>query len=287
MRAAAAAALFVVLGFGLARPAGATLVGVGFDLESSPMFSIAEDGSGVEIGQAGASLLNSLGLSQDGTSLISAGRLSSSSTDRWLVDIDLSGPTNAMASPLARLVLIGTSDPEVDVRGLTYDLGGTLFMINDPSGALAEDILYTVDVNLGTQIATATQVGATGFTGIQALTVSPLGELFAWDIGRGLSTINPSTGVATDVNPGVGGVSDIQAIAFVDGRLFGARNSLFEINPITGEFTEIGAILPFPGDADIRGLSAHPVPEPGTWALLLLGLAGLRRVAGRRSVRAR
>jgi hypothetical protein len=210
--------LILAVLFGLGQPAGANsvdsydLVGVAFGISDSPVFGISELGPGSELGLTGVELLNSLTLAPDRMNLLSVGRFSGGS-DRYLIEIDLLGPTGTAWSDRWLLNLPGAN--EVDVRALAFDAAGTLFLINDPSGFGGIDSLYRIDPE---------------------------------DI--------------------VGGV------ATVDGTLYGARDSLFEIDPSTGAFTEIGPILDGQA-ADVRGLNPMPVPEPGTWALLALALGGL------------
>lgn len=273
------AVLLAVL-LGLGQPARANSItvdfyGVGFDTVNSPLFGISASGPGVELGMTGIELLNSLAVNPDGLALVSVGRLANDGLDRWLVEVDPAGPPTSMATPLALLDLVGAA--KVDVRGLAYDLTGTLFLINDKDPfAVGIDDLYRV-TSIAGGTATAELVGPTGFSGMQSLAVGPLGTpwvgtLFGWDVDKGLATLDPSTGVATDVNLSVGGTSDIQGLAFLDGTLYGARNSLFIVDPATGEFTELDRIFESES-ADVRGLA--PVPEPGTWALLALALGAL------------
>ena len=56
-------------------------------------------------------------------------------------------------------------------------------------------------------------------------------------------------------------------------------DKLYIVNLGTGAATLIGAIGAIGG---IQGLSLAPVPEPGTWALMLTGLFGLGLTARRR-----
>jgi hypothetical protein len=273
---ACAAVLFWTL-VGPGQPAkanaiGVDLYGVSWDEVSGLLYQISEAGPGAEIGGTGVAELNSLALAPS-QELQSAGLLIGDPGRSWLVSIDPAGAPGALATPLAVLDL-GLGDDAPDIRGLTYDLAGTLFLIQDPTGFGGTDDLYRLtSLDLTGQVATAELVGPTGFTAVQALTTSPLGALYAWDVNAGLLTVDPATGVATDVNPSQGGTGDIQAISFgPDGRLFGARNSLFEIDPATGAFTELGLIVSGDG-ANVRGLAA--VPEPGTGALLALAAAGL------------
>src|SRR5688572_9841103 len=95
---------------------------------------------------------------------------------------------------------------------------------------LGPSYLYRIDVATGV----AKLIGDTQIPTLQSLTASPQGTLYSWNFEVGLVTINSSTGVATDVNPGI--PADVnhtyQSIDFApDGRLIGvfqigSRNAL-------------------------------------------------------------
>jgi len=97
-----------------------------------------------------------------------------------------------------------------------------------------------------------TTVGPTGFNLIQALTNTG-SQLLAWDVSAGLLSINPNTGVATDVNPAVGtnGVQIQFLTAHLDGRLLGGNRELYDIDRNTGVPTLIASIAQ--GAFDLRG----------------------------------
>lgn len=160
----------------------------------------------------------------------------------------------------------------VSVRGMAFSAADTLFAVNNGGGLTSTgvtDNLFTVNTTTGV----GTLIGATsGFMGIQGLAFSPLDMLFAWDVGAGLLTIDPLTGVATDVNPAVGSTANIQTLAFApDGTLYGASNDLFTIALATGATTLVGS----GGYTDVRGMEflVNPIPEPQTYTLVALGLA--------------
>ena len=192
------------------------------------------------------------------------------------------------------LLDLGAQRP--DVRAISFNLSGTLYLVNNDRNTSDQlvDFLYLLameDFATGnaTLVGEITLADQTPLRGIQGMAVSPLGTFFGWDVFLGLVSIDPASGIATDIDPNdnfdagadPGGitVASIQSLAFVGGTLFGARNDLFEIDTSSGQATLVGAIG---GEGDIRGLSI--VPEPSTWALLSLGLLAL--VVARRRQRA-
>lgn len=193
----------------------------------------SETGTGVLLGPSGVASMNAMSRSPDGT--LYATKVG----PQQLLTID---PDTGVATVVANL------NPAIDVRGLGFHPNGTLYAVVDES---TPDALHTIDPNTG---ATA-RIGATGTTTIQGLAVSQDGTIYAWDLSsslsRGLMTLDPNTGVATDVNPNVGG-RDMQALDFgPDGTLFGGRDQLYTIDVNTGEFTLVGS----GGYADVRGFA--------------------------------
>ncbi len=187
-----------------------------------------------------------------------------------------------------------------DVRAASFDLGGTLYMVNNNgnSASQLDDFLYSL-AQADFASGAATLVGQirladqTPLDGVQGMAASPLGAFFGWDVFLGLVSIDPTSGISIDIDPNdnlvlsdppeerknPGGIApgSIQSLAFEGGALFGARNDLFEIDTSSGQASLVGSIG---GSGDIRGLSV--VPEPSTWALLSLGLLSLLVVARRR-----
>ena len=163
-----------------------------------------------------------------------------------------------------------------NVRDLAFSSDGTLYAIQDDFDP-GNDALYRIDLGnrhtVGNDVVTGTTlIGSTGLRGIQAIGFSPNGVLYGWDVGgqvagKGLVTIDTTTGVATDVNPSINSITSIQAITFgPDGNLYGAYQSLYRINVVTGDITLIGS----GAYSDIRGLVV--VPEPGSLQLIVLGI---------------
>jgi hypothetical protein len=157
-----------------------------------------------------------------------------------------------------------------DIRALAFDGNDCLFAVSNRNNAqgsptINDDLLEIDLTNQTTQV-----IGSLGFLGVQALDFAPNGELFAWDVDFGLLTVNPLNGAAIDVNPAIGGSAAIQSIVFApDGRLFGARQSLYSINPVTGAFVAIGPASTF----DLRGIE-WIVPEPASGLLVAMAAWG-------------
>lgn len=158
-----------------------------------------------------------------------------------------------------------------NIRALAFDGDDRLFAVlnrDDAQGSptVNDDLL---EINLTNQ--TTQVIGSLGFLGVQALDFSTNGELFAWDVDFGLLRVDQLSGVATDVNPSIGGSGDIQSIVFApNGRLFGARQALYSIDPLTGAFFPLGPATTF----DLRGIE-WIVPEPASGLLLALTAWGL------------
>lgn len=125
-----------------------------------------------------------------------------------------------------------------DVRGLAAGPGTDLYMVHEAPPPQTIDILSRIDTLTGI----ITQIGPTGFTGLQAL-AGLGGILFAWDINLGLITIDPRTGIGIDPYPGVAGPAMQTVWAQPDGRLFGAAGStVYVIDISSGNVVPIGAV---------------------------------------------
>ncbi|MBK8975442.1 MAG: hypothetical protein IPM29_05915 [Planctomycetes bacterium] len=150
-------------------------------------------------------------------------------------------PATGAATIVCRLTAL-------DVRGLAYSPTGVLYAVVDGGSA---DSLFTIDV----ATCSASLVGATGLVSLQGLTF--LGNtLYGWDVSRsttqpglGLVTIDTTTGVATDVNPTVGGANHQFLTSDGAGNLLAGNNALYRIDVSTGVETLIGS----GGYTDLRG----------------------------------
>lgn len=160
------------------------------------------------------------------------------------------GPTGSWVYDLIRIdpvTLAGTIHHAawgLDVRGMAADpVSGMLWCIVDGS----PDTLQLYDPV--TQ--TATLIGPTGRSSIQGLALLG-GTFYAWDISVGLMTVDPTTGLATDVDPNLGTQSaGIQFLgASPTGGLIGGQNQLYDVDPLTGIATQR---VPAGAFSDLRG----------------------------------
>ncbi len=215
-------------------------------------------------------------------------RLGSTGLDR-MVGLTMSPTGQLLAARTSNLcqldpatgAVLGSRDTLLQhIGGLAFSAEGVLYACGLNGHTPDRAGVWTVDLTNG-KITPVTPMGPPMLTDIA---FSPDGVLYGWDVaagggvGRGLVTINTLTGQIADVNPAVDGTTeDVQALEFSwDGRLYGGRHSLAEIDTLTGELTTIGPI-----GADLRGLTF--IPEPG--ALGLLAVAALRLLRRRRLAR--
>ena len=216
-------------------------IGVSWSFSNSPVFAIdATTGAGGLVGLSGFNRINSLARNSSGA-LFSAGSRPPLLGTPLLVTID---PNTGVGTEISTLDL----GAPANVFALAFSPNDVLFAISNMTpGVTSPQDLFTIDVATGV----GTRVGATRRRFLSGLAFSPSGELYAWDIVFGLALIDTLSGAVTDVSLGAGGTSDIQTIAFaLDGRLFGARDALFAIDPSTGEFSLIGS----GGYSDVRGI---------------------------------
>lgn len=254
-------AIFSFSIFGLAQGLHARTVAIGVSYgypnifsDSSLAYSIdLESGAVVLLGPTGFSHFNSLAATSTGMIF--------SADDSNLVRINARSGVGQLSVPI-----IGDIEPSRSIRAMAFSKQNVLHAINYIGQ------LYTIETATGY----SRLVGNTGYTHIQSLEFGRDGTLYAWDVRQGLLTINPSTGIATDVNLSFGATADIQTIAFApNGLLYGGRNEIYEISPATGRLTLVKVLgsIPLSGlnaPLDIRGL--YFVPEPSAALTFFLGL---------------
>ena len=186
----------------------------------------------------------------------------------------------------------------VDVRGLAASPTGDIWATFNPDGSVNgpdnPDLIGRITPSgIVDNFRPLMLDTGLGLGGAQALEFGSDGLLYGWNRGSaadndqiGLYTVDPFTGIATDVNPAVdssftfdGGTSTLNLQSFdfgTDGllhSLFGAFE--FTIDPTTGVVTAVSedADNPFPA---VRGIALIPEPT-GLLALSGLGLLLMRR----------
>lgn len=181
-------------------------------------------------------------------------------------------------------------NPVVD-RIRVVDASGTNLRLNQLTGMSTADPGYTFamgDVNFG-RVPSFTSVAYTNNDN----DLSTATSLFGIDatLGQLVLISNPNGGtVATIGNLGIGAFSSVTGFdiltvggintAFFAATSVGASTShLYTLNLTTGAATLVGGVGLSTG---VQGLALTAVPEPGTWALMAAGLAGLGVVARRR-----
>jgi len=153
--------------------------------------------------------------------------------------------------------------------GLNETIRGMAFTVDERLLAVMSTPFDTIDTFYEIDLATgqAAHIGSTGLSALQSLAISSHGVIYSFDIGptgRGLVTIDATTGAATDVNPLVGALGAmIQALAFrSDGTLFGiGQGGIYTVNPQNGNVTRIVQL-----SLDIRG-AEFVIPEPSAMPL--------------------
>jgi hypothetical protein len=165
-------------------------------------------------------------------------------------------PVTGAATKAASIILSGPGGNYISVHAMAFSPAGVLYFINrDEIAPFPSDRLCSLDVNTGQGLI----IGLTALNPhMQGLACAPNGTLYGWHTEVGLVTINPGTGIATDVNPALGASANLQCLGFSPGgMLYGAQTALYIVNPSDGALSLIGGNL-----ADIRGLEFIPKQTP-------------------------
>jgi hypothetical protein len=160
-------------------------------------------------------------------------------------------------------------------------------------GSTSSGAIYALDSALNlysvSSAGVSSLIGSTGVTpatGNSEFTISVGSSTLYLTVDDNLYTLNTSSGAAASVGSisglsgGTSGSDGFGALAWVSGQLYGGytgntvtstNSDLYRLNSGTGAGTFVASFSPSAGQ--VYGLA--PAPEPGTWALTLVGLAGL------------
>lgn len=181
-------------------------------------------------------------------------------------------------------------NPTVD-RIRVVDASGLNMRLNQLTGATTVDGAYSFaagDANFGTT-PSFTSVAYTNSDNDPATGTTLYG--IDRNLGQLITITNPNGGTISTVGSlGIGAFTGITGFdiftsggtntAFFSAAFAGSGTSrLYTLNLGTGAATLIGDIG---GGSIVEGLSIQTVPEPGTWAMLLVGLGAMGIVARRR-----
>lgn len=187
---------------------------------------------------------------------------------------------NTLTGFATSLGTLGITSTE-NASDITFAANGTLFGWTVKGGPLV-----TIDPTDATRTVIGSAVNGSQGNG---LAFTPNGTLYlAGPTTGSLYTVNTSTGAITSVaalsNLPLNFGTNFNALtSSPDGVLYGTGKGsgaqLVTIDTTTGVITSVG-VLSF-GEADALAFGFAPVPEPSTWALMLLGLlvTGWRRFA--------
>lgn len=125
-----------------------------------------------------------------------------------------------------------------DVIGLAGNPAGSPHQttLHGIAQATPSDRLVRVNPLLGTVV----PIGLLGFANVTALAWHDQ-VLYAWDTTFGLLTVDPQTGLATDVHPLIPGGTHVDFLAGMsDGRMLAGRDTLFRVDVSNGNLTALG-----------------------------------------------
>lgn len=207
-----------------------------------------------------------------------------SQANRWIYGMALDASNNVWFSGGTDTgAVIGTLDPITGatltqtpitnltwgpIVGISFAPDGTLYAIRDDQST---ETLGTLDTTTGA-FTPVLHIGAANWAQDIAFVDN---TLYAIDLNWGLTTIDTTTGIATDVNASVGGNGQ-RGMTYHDGVMYLTKHGLETVDLTTGVQTTIGT------NAELGnlqgGIVAAPIPEPAAiGAIASVGMLALRR----------
>jgi DNA-binding beta-propeller fold protein YncE len=177
------------------------------------------------------------------------------------------------------LATINTTTGTATVVGSGTGISDLMALVFSPTtgtayaASWATNSLYTINTTTGA----ATLVGSLGFSGIMDLAFDASGDLYG--ISSGLYKINTATGAGTQVLASAGN-GCLMALTIYSGDFYttdycSGASPLYKLNTTTGGLTAVGnGAISSSMALTYRGV-AGAVPEPATWAMMLLGFGGI------------
>lgn len=228
---------------------GVSLRGIDFRPADGQLYALGTNGNLYRLTAQGntyqATSLGALTTAPDGSSYgfdfnptVDRLRVTSDTNQNLRVDPNTSPPNTIVDTALT---LNGSSNIDLVGAAYTNSVAGAVTTSLYGLDAFTDALVRSTNANAGTYTNTNTQGNVFGTLGV---------------------TFGTSDNVGFDISGGTGAA------------FFNLNDGFFSVNLMTGAATRIGSI----GAGSLVGLSIAPaaaVPEPGTWALLLLGFAGI------------
>nr|WP_314446946.1 DUF4394 domain-containing protein [uncultured Sphingomonas sp.] len=234
---------------------GVTLRGIDFRPADNQLYALGTNGNLYRLTASGGSYtatdLGALTTAPDGSSFgfdfnptVDRIRVTSDTNQNLRVNQTVSPPGVTVDGVLT---LNGTSDIDLIGAAYTNSLAGATTTTLYGLDAFTDALVRSTNANAGTYVNTNLDGGLFG----------PLGVTFG-----------ASDAVGFDIS------------GFTGAGFFSLNDGFFSIDLNTGAASRIGTL----GSGSLVGLSiGAPVPEPGTWALMLLGFAAIGTALRRRS----
>lgn len=175
--------------------------------------------------------------------------------------------------------------------GITTSIGASGSFLTGLAFNLAGNVLYSIDQSSGafysvnTANGTPTLIGQTNQSTMLDLATNSAGVVYGVNLSGDIYTINTTTGAATFVSRPINeGLTSIEFDASDNLYAIGISSDTLYSNVLTVPVS-VGVLTP--RLSDVRGLlfqgaGVAPVPEPATWAMMILGFGAVGGALRRR-----